>query len=290
MNGLKISGYASLLMVGVFFGISGPLAKYLSPWTNAYQAVALRFGIALLFAIVTSFFTKTESKGKSNLKFIDTTLFAVSFPLSTIFFTLAVFNTKISLAIFSFYIANLVSSFIFGRIFFKEKVDKQKSISLVLILISLGFFTNITTNFNIDLGFVYGLISGILQTITSIFQKRLIGINRLSLVKIQTFTGLIFAMIFMYFTSSLNLPILPVEGIIAALIYGLLFLIISYLLLIGFQKTDINIGSMLVSTELFFGPVFAYLIFRETLNTSEIIGSILVIFAVINLNLKRSIL
>lgn len=290
MNGLKLSGYASLLLVGVFFGISGPLAKYLSPWANAYQTVALRFGIALLFAIVASLFAKVESKSKSNLKFIDTGLFAVSFPLSTIFFTLAVFNTKISLAIFSFYIANLVSSFIFGRIFFKEKVNKQKSISLILILISLGFFTNITTNFNIDLGFVYGLISGILQTITSIFQKRLIGINRLSLVKIQTFTGLIFALIFMYFTNSLNLPILPIEGIITALIYGLLFLIISYLLLIGFQKTDINLGSMLVSTELFFGPLFAYLIFRETLNTSEIIGSILVIFAVINLNLKRSIL
>ncbi len=55
----------------------------------------------------------------------------------------------------------------------------------------------------------------------------------------------------------------------------------------GFQKTDINIGSMLVSTELFFGPLFAYLMFRESLSTSEIIGSILVILAVINVNLKK---
>ncbi len=287
MKGLKISGYISLLLVGIFFGISGPLAKYLSPWTNAYQAVALRFGIALLFAILTGFFTKSETKSKSELKLFDTSLFALSFPLSTIFFTLAVFNTKISLAIFSFYIANLVSSFILGRIFFKERVDKQKTISLLLILISLGFFTNITSNFSIDLGFIYGLVSGILQTITSIFQKRLVGINRLSLVKIQTFTGLVFAIIFMYFTSSLSFPILPINGIVMATLYGLLFLIISYLLLIGFQKTDINIGSMLVSTELLFGPLFAYLMFKESLTTSEIVGSILVIIAVININRKK---
>ena len=288
MNGLKISGYISLLLVGVFFGISGPLARYLSPWANAYQAVALRFGIALLFAMITGFFAKRETKSKNDLKPLDTILFALSFPLSTIFFTLAIFNTKISLAIFSFYIANLVSSFILGKIFFKEKVDKKKSISLILILVSLGFFTNITSNFSIDLGFIYGLVSGILQTVTSIFQKRLAGINRLNLLKIQTFTGLIFAIIFMYFTNSLSLPILPINGIIIATIYGVLFLIISYLLLIGFQKTDINIGSILVSTELFFGPLFAYLIFRETLNSSEIIGSMLVILAVINLNIKKS--
>ncbi len=287
MKGLKISGYISLLLVGIFFGISGPLAKYLSSWTNAYQAVALRFGIALLFAMLTGFFTKSEAKSKSKLKLFDTSLFALSFPLSTIFFTLAVFNTKISLAIFSFYIANLVSSFILGRIFFKEKVDKQKTISLLLILISLGFFTNITSNFSIDLGFIYGLVSGILQTITSIFQKRLVGINRLSLVKIQTFTGLVFAIIFMYFTSSLSFPILPINGIVIATLYGLLFLIISYLLLIGFQKTDINIGSMLVSTELLFGPLFAYLMFKESLTTPEIVGSILVIIAVININRKK---
>lgn len=283
-----MSGYVSLLLVGIFFGISGPLAKYLSPWANAYQAVALRFGIALLFAILATIFTKTGTKTKSNLKFFDTSLFAISFPLSTIFFTLSVFNTKISLAIFSFYIANLVSSFVLGKIFFKEQINKQKAISLVLILISLGFFTDIASNFSIDLGFMYGLISGVLQTVTSIFQKRLIGINRLNLVKIQTFTGLVFAIIFMYFTSSLNLPVLPIDGIIVATVYGLLFLIISYLLLIGFQKTDINIGSMLVSTELFFGPLFAFIIFKETLSISEIIGSIFVILAVINLNLKKS--
>lgn len=80
------------------------------------------------------------------------------------------------------------------------------------------------------------------------------------------------------------------DGIAIAFIYGLLFLIISYLLLIGFQKTDINIGSMLVSTELFFGPLFAYIIFRETLSVSEILGSLFVVVAVINLNLKKSFL
>jgi drug/metabolite transporter (DMT)-like permease len=88
-------------------------------------------------------------------------------------------------------------------------------------------------------------------------------------------------------TGTLWLPALTIQAMVVSLVYGLLFLIISYLLLVGFQKTDINIGSMLVSTELFFGPLFAYLMFKESLTTPEIIGSILVIIAVININRKK---
>ncbi len=281
----KSSGIISLLIVGIFFGISGPIAKYLSAWVNPYQAVALRFGIAFLFALIISLIKKSKPFGKVVAK--DLIIFSIIFPISVIFFTLAIFNTKVSLAIFSFYIANLVSSFVLGKMFLDEQVNKSKLISLILILVALSFFTNIFTGFTIDNGFVFGLISGVLQTITSIFQKKLNGLDRLNLVKIQTFTGLIFAIIFMSVTGTLSLPILTAQALVVSLAYGLLFLIISYLLLVGFQKTDINIGSMLVSTELFFGPLFAYLMFRESLSTSEIIGSILVILAVINVNLKK---
>ena len=285
MMNTKSSGVISLLLVGIFFGISGPIAKYLSAWINPYQAVALRFGIAFLFTLIISIFKKSKSLGEVNKK--DLLFFSIVFPVSVIFFTLAVFNTKVSLAIFSFYIANLLSSFAFGKLFLNEKVNQTKLISLTLIIIALTFFTNVFNGFSLDKGFIFGLISGVLQTVTSIFQKKLNGLDRLNLVKIQTLTGLIFAIIFMGVTGTLWLPALTIQAMVVSLVYGLLFLIISYLLLVGFQKTDINIGSMLVSTELFFGPLFAYLMFKESLTTPEIIGSILVIIAVININRKK---
>lgn len=285
----KSTGVISLLLVGIFFGISGPIAKYLSTWVNPYQAVAIRFGVAFLLAFIISLFSKLP-KAKTKVNITDIAVFSIVFPISVVFFTLAVFNTKVSLAIFSFYIANLVSSFVLGKMFLKEEINRTKLISLILIVIALSLFTNIFTGFIVDKGFVFGLISGVLQTITSISQKKLGGLDRLNLVKIQTLTGLVFAIIFMGVTGTLSIPTLTTSALIVGFAYGLLFLIISYLLLVGFQKVDINIGSMLVSTELFFGPLFAYLIFKETLSFTEVIGSILVILAVVNLNLKKSII
>src|SRR5258708_27257119 len=110
-------GPVSLLSIGILFGISGVIAKYLSLYFTAYQVVVLRFFFAFIFAILVLFATKQKIK-IHDLDKKTLLLFAVSFPVSVIFFVLSIFHTSVSMAVFYFYIANLASSFVFGSLFF----------------------------------------------------------------------------------------------------------------------------------------------------------------------------
>lgn len=280
----KHLGILSLLLVGAFYGISGVMAKYLSNWLSPYQVVEYRFAVALLLSLLLLFFTKQSLKFKK-VDHKTLAIFAVSFPISAVFFTLSVFNTTVLLAVFSFYIANLVSSFVLGRLQFNEKITKNKKIALVLVIIALLFFTNPLEGFTLEIGFLYGLISGLIQTIASAFQKIVSqSTNRIGLLIAQTLTGLIIASIMVVSTGGSLLAPVPVTALLVTQVFGALFLAISYLFLVGFKYVNINTGSILVSSELIFGPLFALLFLSEIPTGPTLIGGVFTIVAVLFAN------
>ena len=80
----KYIGISSLLLVGILFGLSGVMAKYLSGSLNPYQVVEYRFGIALLAALlIAAVLRKKIQLGAHDKRTLA--LFAVSFPASVIF-------------------------------------------------------------------------------------------------------------------------------------------------------------------------------------------------------------
>lgn len=273
-------GFISLIGVGVLFGISGVIAKYLSTFLTAYQVVSLRFLVAFILIFIIFIFTKSKIKF-SKVSTLSLFIFAVTFPLSVVFFTLAIFNTTVALAVFSFYISTLVSSFVLGRVLFNEAISKNKQISLVCIFIALLIITNPFKSFSLDIGFVYGLLSGILQTITSYYQKTLgKSFSRNSLLLVQTFVGFLVGLIMLSFINQplfVSLSLIPIMVIV---FFGAIFLLISYLFLIGFKYTNLNTGSILISSELLFGPLFAFLLLGENVSSTIFTSGLFILLAV----------
>jgi drug/metabolite transporter (DMT)-like permease len=60
--------------------------------------------------------------------------------------------------------------------------------------------------------------------------------------------------------------------------FALVIILGSYLTLYGFQNFDVNIGTVIMSTELVFAAIMAYFLFDEVPATHELVGGI-VIFA-----------
>ncbi len=285
----KYIGPGSLLLIGVLFGLSGVIAKYLSGWLSSYQVVEYRFLVALIFALVILGTTKQKlSFNKLDIKTLI--LFAITFPVSVIFFTLAIFNTTVSLAVFSFYIATLVSSFVVGRMYFSERITTNKKIALFFILLAVLAFTNPFQNFNLQLGFVFGIISGFFQTIASSFQK-IVGksTNKISLLIIQTLAGVGISALAINISGGSLLPAIPQSAMLVTILFGALFLAISYLFLVGFRNTNLNTGSILVSSELFFGPFFAFILLSENLTRLELLGGVFIAVAVLFSNRRDSL-
>lgn len=277
----KLVGAGSLLLVGILFGLSGVMAKYLSGNLNAYQVVEYRFAIALLAALsLTIILRKKLQFSEYDKKSLA--LFAISFPISVILFTLAIFNTSVALAVFSFYIATLASSFVLGRLFFGERIHIYKQIALVLTLLAVFVFTDPLGAPTLGMGFVYGLLSGVAQGIASSFQKKLSGaVDRLSLLAVQAATGVSLAAIVLLVIQEPLFVGLSGFDWLVTVIFGVSMLAISYLLLVGFKYTNLNTGSVLVSSELLFGPLFALLLLSETLEGHIIVGGLLTLTAAV---------
>ncbi len=285
----KYVGPGSLLLIGVLFGLSGVIAKHLSNWLNPYQVVEYRFLTAFIFAPVILVVTRQ----KLSFRGVDAkilTFFAITFPVSVIFFTLAIFHTTVSLAVFSFYIATLVTSFIVGRVYFNEAITMNKKIALFFILLAVIAFTNPFENFSIQSGFLLGIISGVFQTIASAFQK-VAGrsTNRISLLLIQTLAGITISAFAVGLTGGTFFQAIPISAAWITVFFGVIFLAISYLFLVGFKSTNLNVGSILVSSELFFGPFFAFLLLSEKMTGLQVLGGIFTIVAVLFSNRKESL-
>jgi len=285
----KFIGPISLLTIGLLFGLSGVMAKYLSGWLSAYQVVEYRFDIALigLLILILIFRPKISLKGIGKRVLF---LYAVTFPLSVILFTLSIFNGSVALAVFSFYTATLVSSFVIGRIFFNEKIHLFKQLALFSILISVVAFTDPFHNFNLDLGLLFGLLSGLVQGVASSFQKLLSShTNKTSLLLYQCLAGVALAVIALAFVKEPYFVEIGTFQWIIVVLFGLMMLAITYLFLIGFKYTNLNTGSVLVSSELFFGPFFAFLLLSEGLSAGILIGGIFTVIAVVlsSLNAPR---
>lgn len=277
----KLIGTASLLAIGVLFGLSGVMAKYLSEWLSVLQVVEYRFAIALVGLMLLVFLLKIRItlKGVSPLLLL---VYAVSFPISVILFTLSIFNGSVALAVFSFYTATLVSSFVIGRLFFGEKIHIYKQLALVAVLLSILAFTDPFNNLSLNAGLIFGLLSGIVQGIASGFQKKLSNYaNKSGLLLIQCLAGVAVAVVAMALTGEALFVELGAFQWLVAVLFGLAMLAITYLFLIGFKYTNLNTGSILVSTELFFGPFFAFILLAEGLTINIIIGGLLTVVAVI---------
>jgi drug/metabolite transporter (DMT)-like permease len=60
---------------------------------------------------------------------------------------------------------------------------------------------------------------------------------------------------------------------------------VSFLTLIGFQNFDLNLGTIIISSELIFAPIFAALAFHEYPSANEIFGGLFIALSIILSNL-----
>lgn len=283
----KLRGFLALLSCGLIFGSFGIYIRLLSQDLDSYQQIFFRNIIALALATILMIVLRTKwSINKVKKRYIF--LYTFSFALTVVLFTLSVLKTKILISIFSLYVGSIGGSLLLGILFFKEKLTKMKILSLFLVFVGLIFLAYPSLSLHaLNIGFVYGLLAGLLDAIANSFRKYLAGkMERLLLVGFQMIGSLVVAVsLMLFFKSSFSLH-LSTSSIFIGILFGVLLMCISYLTLIGFQNFDLNLGTIIISSELFFGPLFASIIFKEYPGMFEITGGIFILLAIIIPNLS----
>ncbi len=283
----KSKGFWALLGAGAIFGSFGIWIKLLSSELSNFQQIAYRNFIALFIAVLIVWYFKIGiSLGRVDKKHLIR--FGISFPLSVIFFTYSFVVTKIVLGIFSFYVGSILFSLILGIYLFKEKIDTKKVISLIMVLVGLLFFILPVGIDKIDRGIVFGLVAGFFDAVANSYRKYLSGkMHRILLTAIPLFGGLLISVILMLINKQPLISPISTNGMIVGLVFGVLLFVVNYLTFVGFSNFDLNLGTIVISSELFFASLFGYLVFNEIPLKNEVIGGVIIILAIVvsNINL-----
>lgn len=149
----KVIGLLSLTLAALMLGSFGIWVRILNLDLTVYQQVFFRNSIALVVSLFLLVVVKRNINMKNiNKKFLF--IYSVAFPVSVIFFTVSVLLTKIALTLFSLYVGSIIASFLIGYIFFDEKITFNKTISIILVFIGLGFLTFPISENSINLGII----------------------------------------------------------------------------------------------------------------------------------------
>lgn len=276
-------------MAGVIFGSFGVLIRILNQDLTTYQQIGFRSVIGFLIALLIMKIRKVDSKSLKGIQDVGWgwfVLFAFTMPVSIIFFVKVMIETKIVLAIFSFYIGSIISSLVIGMIIFKEKVTPKKFISLGLVIAGLWLFSSSISLKMVDRGIFFALLSGFLDVISNSFRKHLAGkINRIILTGLPLLGGIILMLILTLSSQQTLTPSISVITWVVGLIFGGLLFTVNYLLNYGFNHFDLNLGTIVISSELFFASMFGFLFYGELPLLNEIHGGLLVLCAVVVANL-----
>jgi|GEM_PF-597387 len=281
----KYKGFLALLGSAIIYASFSIFIRVLSQEMGAYQQIGFRNLVALIIGYAAVILSKQSFSTVKDVpkKFIF--LYTLTFPIAVVLFTLSVLEVKIVTTIFGLYLGSLITSLVVGVFVFKEKITKVKLLSLALVLAGLITYAYPFQGNLLSMGFLLAVLSGFFDTSANSFRKFLAGkVDRFVLVVLQMIGGLVVASGLMFIFNQTTIPTLSTTAWIAGIIFGLLLVAISYLTLVGFQNFDLNLGTVILSSELFFASVLALVFFGEVSSMAEIIGGGLVIAATIVAN------
>lgn len=277
----RVKGFLALLAAGIIYSINDIIIRLLGNQLSSFQQVMYRSLVA--FLIINIILTPLQLyKHVQKVKRTYMLLYTLTFPIVFILFNASILTTKIADTVFSFFIGSLLCSLILEYVLFHLPVTKVKIFSSLLTLCGMICFSLPFNNMQVNFGFILGLISGALYTVMNTFIKRLDKkIDKLSLVAVQMFGGIVVTSFLLPVTKQDFFPHLNLQTVLLLVISGVLLLMATYYILIGFQNFDLNLGTIIISSELFFAPLFAFLLFHEALTVYEITGGILIGLAIL---------
>lgn len=285
----KSKGFFSLLAAGFIFGTFGVWVRILNNELTDFQQILFRNIVGFLLATLVIYVFKRKVKFK-NVSYLNLFLFTISLPVTIILYTLAILKTKIIVAVASLYLGSIIFSLLLGIIFFKEKVTAVKIAAIILAVAGLFFFAWPLSLTTINIGLVFGVLSGFTDTASNSFKKHLSGkVDRFMLIAIQMFGGIVISLGLMVYTNTATFPQISFLTFAVGVVFGILLMLINYFLLVGFSNFDLNLGTIVLSSELVFASIIGFFAFKEVPSTNELIAVSLIAVSIIlaNLNFKK---
>ncbi len=281
MNALpkSFTGYIMIFISAIGFGSYGVWSKFIGEDFGIFYQGWVRSALVLLFLIPIAYFTKSfKPVKKTDLKWI---LIPVLFGVATqapLYY--AFINMDIGTATLIFYSMYVITSYVVGKIFLKEKITIPKIISLFLAFLGLFLIFGISLSIFSFLALLMAGFNGIAsggevattKKTTEKFSSLQIGIYVWAGILI---THLPLSLLFgeKQIVPELNLVWLFMCA------FALAGLISFWLVIEGYKYVDASIGGLIGLFEIIAGIGFGFIIFHEELTLLTYLGGGIIILS-----------
>jgi drug/metabolite transporter (DMT)-like permease len=268
-------GATALLGAAFTYACFGVLIREMAKMFGDNAQVAFRFVIALallaLFALLVKRPVKLSGKTLARVAFLG-----ISFSGVVMLFTVSANLTKLGNTVFLLYAGSIITSLLIGTFAFKEKLTPVKVTAIILSLIGLAMYSSALLT--LSLGVVTAVLSGLFDGVSNSIRKTLSGIDRNSILLYQYAFGSACALLVLAIAPQGSIRTVGIMPVVAGVVFSLLLIGLGNLLLYGFQHFDVNVGTVILATELFFALLLGWIFFHETPAPNEVVGGV-VIFA-----------
>lgn len=277
----RLTGALYLLGSSAIYGFFGILYKQISIFGPFTQGV-IRFSIALSLILIVFLSGKVKWKKiehKDIKWFLAWILPASVQPILTF---IAFVHLPIGIAYFITYSTMILGGIICGKIFFSEKLNPKKAISLVLIFTGLILIyksdISLITNGYILLALLSGMIVGFWNTLT---KKVSSNYSEFQMMFMDGSSTLIVSLLGIVIFNE-SIPSVPnIIPWLWILLFAVAMISSSYFLIRGFKNIDAQTGSLILPMELVFASIFGYLFLGEVLAPNVYFGGLLIFLAAI---------
>lgn len=287
----KYLGFLALLAAGLIFGSFGIWIRILDRELLMFQQIAFRNIIGFLMSLgLLLVMRKPLVPARGAVSKIPLFLYALSIPVSVVLYNVAILHTGIAVTLFSLYLGSLLMSIILGHVMFHEHITRQKGIAFVFAVLGLVCFLYPFSITDINIGFFAAFAAGLADGAANAFRKLLSSkVDIWWLVFVTMLAGIIIAYILLvvYGQPMIALGALSGTTWFVGILFGLILMLVNYLVLYGFGHFDLQLGTIVLTTELLFGAVFGFVFFQEMLKTNELVGGLLIVVAVLAANIPK---
>lgn len=277
----------ALVVLAWVFATMAIFPRFLESHFLLFQQTYLRIGVAffITFLFLLRYTDKSKFKIVSKKDFFVIVLRAISLYLGVLLFTEAVLHTKLANASF---VAALPLLPIFGYIFFRESLQ-LKTVAYILIgFIGVLF---IASSGGVDISFGYGELMALLSLLA--FDLSYIArrwhtnvLNNLETACLMFGVGTVFLFITsLFFQEGVPSPEQFTFFTVSILVIAGIFNVANlYLTNYGFQHAKVAVAGNIITLEVVFALLYGFFLFQETPVLREVIGSILVLVSVFQVN------
>lgn len=276
MNLERFRGASALFGAAFIYSTFGILIRQMALMFGDSAQTAARFAVAFVFVLFLNLIRR-QSFSLPKKSLIKSCLLGVFFGAEVLLFTVSVNNTKIANSVFLLYAASMISSFMIGTLWFKEKLTLTKITAIIIAFVGLYMYSDAI--FVMSMGIVAGIASGILDGVSNALRKTLKDVKRNAVLTYQFIFSSLFACLAMIFSGEVMVKEIVFVSMLAVVIFAVFQIALNNLLLYGFQHFDVNIGTVILATELLFAAIIGFLFFKEIPTIKEVIGGGLIFIA-----------